>query len=75
MTLTSTLPAPEVQVRNGQVVIDVAWDDADRLRCLLRRHGLPGTVNLDPETREARLELWNGADLDAVRAILESWVS
>jgi hypothetical protein len=35
-----------------------------------RRHGLPGTINLDPATRAAALELWQ-PDLERAREVLD----
>jgi hypothetical protein len=75
MTLASTQEAPRVQVRDGRVVIELCWDDADNLRRHFRRHGLPGTVSLDPMTREARLELWGGPDPEAARRVLAAWAT
>jgi hypothetical protein len=37
------------------------------------RHGLPGTVNLDPESHSATLELWDEpSDVD-VKFALADW--
>jgi hypothetical protein len=74
MLLGSIQEAPQVQVRDGRVVIDVNWDDADSLRDHFRRHGLSGTVGLDPVSREASLELWDAPSLERARAVLEAWL-
>lgn len=74
MTLAVTEEAPRVQVRDGRVVIDLDWDDADDVRAHFRRHGLPGTIRLDPATREARLELWDDPDPKVVREVWEAWL-
>lgn len=74
MLLGSTLEAPRVQVRDGRVVIELNWDDADRLREHFVRHGLPGTITLDPPTREASLVLWDEPNEEIVRGVLEEWV-
>jgi len=70
-----TQEAPRVQVRDGRVVIDVDWDAAEGLRDHFRRRGLPGTISLDPATREAGLELWDAPDLARARAVLADWRS
>jgi hypothetical protein len=74
MPLGSAQEAPRVHVRNGQIVVEVDWDDADAAREHLRRHGLPGIVRLDPATREATIELWDEPDADRTRAVLDMWV-
>jgi len=73
MLLACTKEAPEVQIRDGGVVIDMPWNDADRLFEHFRRRGLPGTVNLDPTTREATLTLWDQGDIAAARRVLDEW--
>jgi hypothetical protein len=74
MLLGSPQEAPQVQVRDGRVIIAVGWDDADRLHEHFRRRGLPGTVSLDPTTREAALELWDKPDVAVVDQVLGEWL-
>jgi hypothetical protein len=44
----------------GRWYVPVPWADGDNLRTAVSRLGLPSTLCLNPETREARLELWPG---------------
>jgi hypothetical protein len=74
MPLDTPPTEPRVDIRDGRVVIDVGWDDADALRDHFRVNGLPGTVSLDPATREASLELWDAPDPDRARAVLAEWL-
>ncbi len=73
--LLNTLPTqPRVTVRDGRVVIDVDWNDADELRHYFRSQGLPGTVRLDPSARIATLELWDEPDPSRVGELLDAWL-
>jgi hypothetical protein len=56
---------------DGRSYLPVRWEDADVLHETLRKGGCPTTVCLNPETREARLELWPEVTPDAVRAVLK----
>jgi hypothetical protein len=62
---------PQVVHVNGRCYLPVAWEEADVLHEVLRRSGHPTTLCLNPETREARLELWPGVNPDAVLTALE----
>src|SRR5262249_52277296 len=64
--------APAVVVEGGRRFVEVPWDEADCLRETLSKHGCPTTLCLDPETRQARLELWPGVTPEAVRAVLDA---
>ncbi|HKB01041.1 MAG TPA: hypothetical protein VKD90_02430 [Gemmataceae bacterium] len=59
-TADSESPAPQLVSERGCWYVPVRWADADNVRSALARLGLPSTVCLNPETREARLELWPG---------------
>ena len=74
MPLAPQLNGPRVLNRNGRVVIEVNWDDADALRDHFLRNGLPGTVNLDPIANEASLELWDAPAAEDVQAVLAEWI-
>jgi hypothetical protein len=65
------LSEPRVIHADGRCFLSVAWDQADVLREALRRGGCPTTLCLNPETREARLELWPGVDPESALAVLE----
>jgi hypothetical protein len=71
---TDALPpkTPQVSTVNGRACLPVPWDEADSLRELLRKSGCPTTLCLNPETHEARLELWAGVTPEAVLGVLES---
>jgi hypothetical protein len=64
--------APAVVVDGNRQFVTVPWDAADALRAALAKHGCPTTLCLDPETRQARLELWPGVTPEAVRALLDA---
>jgi hypothetical protein len=64
--------APAVVVEGGRRFVEVPWDEADCLRESLSKHGCPTTLCLDPEARQARLELWPGVTPEAVRAVLDA---
>jgi hypothetical protein len=61
MTAADTQPAPlQLISERGRWYVPVPWADGDNLRAAVKRLGLPSTLCLNPETREARLELWPG---------------
>jgi hypothetical protein len=64
--------APAVVVEGGRRFVEVPWDEADCLRETLSKHRCPTTLCLDPEARQARLELWPGVTPEAVRAVLDA---
>lgn len=64
--------APTLVVEAGRRYVEIPWDGADRLRDTLSKHGCPTTLCLDPETRQARLELWPGVTAEAVLAVLDA---
>jgi hypothetical protein len=74
MPLASPPEGPRIVTREGRIVIETNWDDADSLRDHFVRHGLPCTVNLDPESRSANLELWDDPSADDVQAVLAEWM-
>jgi len=51
--------------------IPVPWEQAETIREALRRHGCLTTLCLNPETRQARLELWPGVSADEALALIE----
>jgi hypothetical protein len=71
MNTESLFPdAPALVMEGDQRYIPVSWERADALRAALSKCGCPTTLCLDPETRQARLELWPGVTAEAVRAVL-----
>ena len=73
MTTDALSPtAPPLVTVNGRAYLPVPWDEADSLRELLRKRGCPTTLCLNPETHEARLELWPGVTPEAVLGALEA---
>lgn len=73
MPTASLFPdAPALQVEGDRRYVTVPWDQADALQAGLRKHGCPTTLCLNPETRQARLELWPGVSPEAVLALLEA---
>lgn len=76
MTTSVLFPdAPALIVEGGRQYVSVPWDQADALRAALHKHGCPTTLCLNPETRQARLELWAGIAPEAVLAVLEARMS
>lgn len=65
--MSPTCPPP-AEARG--VVLPVRWDRAAEAHARVRRAGCPATLCLDPAAREARLELWPGADPGRARAAL-----
>jgi hypothetical protein len=61
----------QVVTIDGRTYLPVSWDEADVLHEALRKNGCRTTLCLNPETREARLELWPGVTPDGVRAALD----
>jgi len=73
MTTAALFPdAPAVAVEGERKSVSVPWDQADALHAGLLKHGCPTTLCLDPENRQARLELWPGVNPEAVMAVLEA---
>jgi hypothetical protein len=56
---------------SGRRYVPVVWDAAENLRSALRRLGYPSTLCLNPEAREARLELWPDVNPAEFLAALE----
>jgi hypothetical protein len=56
----TTAPLLQPVSDRGRCYLPVPWDRADDLHVRLRRLGHPSTLCLDPEARQARLELWPG---------------
>jgi hypothetical protein len=73
MTTVALFPdAPALLIEGERKFVAVPWDEADALRAALLKHSCPTTLCLDPETRQARLELWPGVKPEAVLAVLEA---
>lgn len=53
----------------------VPWDAAQAVQAYLRRHGVHSTVVLDTATHEARIESWDGTDLQQFQLRLHQWES
>ena len=63
--------APTVSTEGGRHYVSIPWNEAESLHAALRKSGCPTTLCLNPETRQARLELWPGVTPEAVLAVLE----
>jgi hypothetical protein len=75
MKTDALLPeAPPVVVVGGRRYVSVPWCAAEALREALAKHGCPTTLCLDPEARQARLELWPEVTAEAVQAVLAARV-
>jgi hypothetical protein len=73
MRTEALFPDAPAMVREGdRRFVTVPWEDADILREALAKRGCPTTLCLNPETRQARLELWPGVTTEAVLAVLEA---
>jgi hypothetical protein len=62
-------PLPVID-EGGRLFVPVDWRHAEGLQTYLRREGFPSTLHLNPAAREARLELWAGADPAQLKAAL-----
>lgn len=72
MAIQALFPdAPTVSTEGGRHYVSVPWGEAEVLHTALRKCGCPTTLCLNPETRQARLELWPGVTPEAVVAVLE----
>jgi hypothetical protein len=56
-----------------QLVATVPWSVAEDVQAFLRRNGVPATVVWHTDTREARLEPWNGTDPQKMQFLLAQW--
>jgi hypothetical protein len=63
--------AAQLVSERGRWYVPVPWDQGDDLRLALARQGFPSTLCLNPETREARLELWPNVSPPEFLAALE----
>jgi hypothetical protein len=63
--------APAIKIEGDRRYVTVPWNEAEVLRAALHKCGCPTTLCLNPETRQARLELWPGVSPEAVLALLE----
>lgn len=63
---------PTIIDEGGRRYVRVPWARAESVRVALARRGCPTTLCLNPETREARLELWPDASPAVVLAYLET---
>ena len=57
----------------GRLTVAVPWDGADDCQSYLRRGGLSSVLVLDPNFRDAHLELRPGTDPLQVQALLDQW--
>jgi hypothetical protein len=72
MAIPALFPdAPTVSSEGGRHYVSVPWREAEALHAALRKCGCPTTLCLNPETHQARLELWPGVTPEAVLAVLE----
>ena len=72
MAIQALFPdAPTVLTEGGRHYVSVPWNEAEALHAALRKCGCPTTLCLNPETHQARLELWPGVTPEAVLAVLE----
>jgi hypothetical protein len=63
---------PRVVNQGGRHFVLVGWEEAESVRQLLVKRGYRATLCLNPETREAQLELWPDVKPDEVLAVLEA---
>lgn len=71
MTPQMLLPNPFTIVEAGRRFVPVPWERADVIHAALAKRGYRTTLCLNPETRQARLELWPGVASEDVLAVLE----
>jgi hypothetical protein len=72
MAIQALFPdAPTVSTEGSRHYVSVPWKEAEALHAALRKCGCPTTLCLNPETRQARFELWPGVSPEAVLAVLE----
>jgi len=64
--------APAVVLEGDRRYVSIHWDEADAVREALLKRGCPTTLCLNPETHQARLELWPGVATELVLAVLEA---
>jgi hypothetical protein len=72
--MTTAAPVYEIAqpvLENGRLTLTVPWEQADQVQWALKRKGYPSTLCLNPESRQARLELWPGVPVKAVLLVLE----
>jgi len=73
MTTAALFPdGPAVSNQGERKFVFVPWDEAEALRIALLKRSCPTTLCLDPETRQAQLELWPGVNPEVVLAVLEA---
>jgi hypothetical protein len=71
MSPNDRFPEPLSVVEDGgHLFVPVAWRHAEGLQTFLRGQGFPSTLHLDPGSREARLEMWEGTDRSQLEAVL-----
>jgi hypothetical protein len=72
MAIQALFPdAPIITVEGGRSYLTIGWNEAEPVHAALRRSGCPTTLCLNPETRQARLELWPGVTPERALAVLE----
>lgn len=70
-TPTPKFVTPQLVSERDRWYVPVPWAMGDHLREALARLGFPSTLCLNPETREARLELWPSVSPPEFLAALE----
>jgi hypothetical protein len=58
-----------------RLIATVRWDIAEDVQVFLHRNGIPATVVWQTDTREARLEPWNGTDPQKLQLLLARWLT
>jgi hypothetical protein len=62
-----------IQSEGERLFITVAWEKIEHLRSYLAREGVNTTEHLEPSSRTARLEAWEGTDAQHLQSLLAGW--
>jgi hypothetical protein len=67
---SNTHELPPIRAVRDRLCVQVPWARSEEWQTRLRRAGIPSTLQLDPVSREAHLEVWPGFEENRVRAAL-----
>jgi hypothetical protein len=70
--LLSRGPGPQTAAR--KTFLDVPWPDAEGLQSHLMHRGIASTICWDPATRQAKLELPAGTNIEQVHHAILDWI-
>jgi hypothetical protein len=62
-----------IAMEGGRLFITVSWEKVENLRSYLTREGVNTTEHLEPSTRTARLEVWEGTDAQHLQNLVAEW--